>query len=348
MKKSAYLMIVLVTLLAMLAFPAPAFAQNGDGGEGKFVFGGSYILASNNTLSGSLAVLGGQAALEEGSQVNGDVLVIGGSLTINGRVNGNVAIIGTSLSLGPNALITGDVLTAGSTTPAFPDPRIQGDVVQAPQDFTIRLPNRLPITWGFPGSIDPVGRTLWSLLSAFVLAVIAMVAGLVIPKPVERVKETITGQPVVAGAVGLLTAIIYPALLLVLAITIILSPVSLLGILLLIAALVLGTVALGLELGTRLAAALHQDWSLPVAAGIGTFLLAVVAEMAGLIACLNIVAWMLITLFGVGGVIMSRFGTQVYSPAGSYRTPPTPPTPPAEPVEPPASLTGGSDQTPPA
>jgi hypothetical protein len=96
-----------------------------------------------------------------------------------------------------------------------------------------------------------------------------------------------------------------------------LIPVSLLGILALIIAGVFGWIALGLEVGKRLASLFKMEWPLAVAAGLGTFLLSLVVNGIGFIACIGWVAPFLVTIIGLGGVILTRFGTQNYPSLGT-------------------------------
>ena len=57
----------------------------------------------------------------------------------------------------------------------------------------------------------------------------------------------------------------------------------------------------------------EKDWPLPVAAGVGTFALALVVDSVGtFIYCVGWLVPALIGLFGIGGVILTRFGTQQY------------------------------------
>ena len=75
--------------------------------------------------------------------------------------------------------------------------------------------------------------------------------------------------------------------------TIILSPLSLLGMLLLAAAVVFGWVAINLEVGNRLAKLFKVNWSAPVAAGIGALIFNLVVFGLAMVPCLG---WALVSL----------------------------------------------------
>jgi len=122
--------------------------------------------------------------------------------------------------------------------------------------------------------------------------------------------RSVIAQPVAAGGLGLLTAFFGVTLIVVLAITICLSPVSLIGALVLGAAVILGWVALGLEVGRRLALAFKREWSDATQAGLGTLLLSFVVYAVGLIPCLGFIFGALLWMIGLGAVLLTRFGGQ--------------------------------------
>lgn len=337
MKTFTRISILFLMVLALLALPGSVLAQ--DGGDGKVVFGGTYRLESGQTLNGSLAVFGGEATVEENARVNGDVALSGGTLTVRGEINGNIVVLGGTIFLEDGAVVHGDVNTVGGTINRTPGAQIDGNIVDGPRSVNIDIPRRFNLPFSM-NPFQPLGQLASNLFSALVLAGIAMLVALFLPRPTERVTQTLVTQPVVSGAMGALTAIVFPPLMVILALTILLIPVSLLGIVLLVAALVFGWVAAGYEVGRRMASAFRQEWAMPVAAGAGSFTLGVVAAFAGIIPCLNVVVWVLVSLLGLGAVVMSFFGTRVYTPAGR------PPAPPAEPASPEAPLPPTSPASP--
>ena len=76
----------------------------------------------------------------------------------------------------------------------------------------------------------------------------------------------------------------------------------------------IGWVALGLDVGRRIAKALKMEWAPAISAGVGTFtLFFVFVGFRNLIPCLGVVPYFLIGLWGLGVVLLTRFGTQDYS-----------------------------------
>jgi hypothetical protein len=189
-----------------------------------------------------------------------------------------------------------------------------------------KAPSVTPRASGALELLGTVGKFFGNLLVWFALAGLAALIALFIPKPVEQVAKTITNAPILAGGMGLLTMIVAPALIILLVITIILSPVGLLGVMVLAIGLLFGWVAIGFEIGNRLAASFKGSWAPAVSAALGTLLLSVVAGLINYINCVGWMAGFIFCVIGLGGVVLSRYGTRIYS--GSELTPPMPPAPP--------------------
>ncbi len=324
---------LVIVFLLLAAWPQTASAQ-GPGGD-KFVLGGTYTLRSGETLAGDLFVFGGSAEVEDGATVEGNVVLMGGSLVIDGVVEENVSITGGSVSLGSSAVVEGDVNVAGGNLTRDPGAVVEGDVnLDRFAGGPIPLPGpniRIPQVWF---NFNPLWDSLWFMLRSFMWAALAILVVLFLPANVERTAQTATRQPLIAAGLGLLTVIVFPLLMLVLFITLIGIPAALIGILLLIVVWGFGVVSLGTEVGRRLAALLNQDWALPVSAGVGTLLFALVINGIGeFIPCVGWVVPLVAGALGIGAVMLTRFGTQPYPP--DY-VPPAP-YPSVPPTVPPAS-----------
>lgn len=359
--KYATRFILFIFLAVLIALALPSGAQAKDAADDKVIFGDTYTLSSGQTQNGNLAVLGGTATLEADSQVNGDVALMGGTLEINGTVSGNVSTLGGTLFLNDNAVIRGDVTMMGGTLHRSANARISGSLINGViRPFQLDFPN-WPLNINWPGGFrfTPIWNFFSSMFSSLLLAALAVFVVLLWPRPVDRVARSMVAQPAISGGLGLLTVVVTPALLILLAITIILIPLSLLGILVLGIGLLLGWIALGQEIGNRIAGMFKQQWNPALSAGLGTLVLNVVAYGINWIPCIGWLVVIIAALIGLGGVIVTRFGTQIYpaslAPAPAYAAPSYPAAPPAPaspsieptpgipPVEPPAS---GEDQNP--
>jgi hypothetical protein len=312
--------LVLSAIVAILAlvFPMTAMAAAGPG-DTKIILGSNYTLESGEVLDSDLLILGGNANLEEGSIVEGSVFVLGGNIDIAGEVEGDLGVLGGNVHLTSSAIVRGDVATLGGTVTRGPGSVIEGDITSS---FGIDIDSSIPSfptdfdfptmpTFSFP-RILPLWSVLWAVFRVFVLAALALLVVMFWPEPTRRIADAAITQPFAAGGLGLLTAIAGPVLLLVLLITILLAPLSVIGFILFVAAGVFGWIGLGFEVGRRIALAMKWELQDPAAAGLGTLLLSAVAGGIGFIPC---VGWLLVVLaasLGLGAVMLTRFGSMAY------------------------------------
>ena len=308
------LSVSLVMLVLLMALPVTAFA--GGQYDGRVVLGGNFVLESGEVLDGDLAVIGGQATLEAGSRVQGTVFLVGGNLVAYGEVTSDMAIIGGNANLGPSAVVGGDLVTFGGNVNRS-GARIEGEVISSdelnvPFDFDLTGNwDQIPFVYGGYGRSFQ-GRVLTYLFQSFMLAALAVLVLMFWPKQTQMVATTVVEQPVIAGAFGLLTTIVAPILFLLLIVTICFAVVGLVGGVVLVAAWVLGWIALGLEVGQRLAKAANQDWQPVIAGGMGTLIFSLVVNGIGFIPCVGWLAPFLLGAVGLGAVLMTRFGTRSY------------------------------------
>ncbi len=331
MKK--YLKITLLLCLVLVATLATSAFTASSPQDDKVVFGGSYTLSSGQNLNGNLVILGGAATLEQGSTVTGDVALVGGTLDADGNISGSLVIVGGTGHLGDHAIVDRDFVSVGGSLTRASGSQIKGEIMnydRAPLSLTIP---------GLPGEqlipVVPVYQSaslLWKVIYFFgavvFAAALAMLIALLWSKPTQRVANAIRVNPIGTGGFGCLTLIVAPGLLILIAITFILSPLSLLGLLLLLAAVLFGWTAINLEIGNRLAKLFKVNWSAPIAAGIGALAFNFVIFGLGWIPCFGWSLATLVVLFALGGVLITRFGTHDYPEA------PTPRPLPMRPVEP--------------
>jgi hypothetical protein len=287
----------------------------------ELVFGGSYTLDEGETLNSNLVVFGGSARLESGSQVNGDILLFGGSLNVGGTVAGDIVVFGGQVTLLASAVVRGDVSLVGGNLSQVPGAQVQGEVSEGtfgPVNFNFpegfRFGSYEGIPWQFFHTVrNPWVDALWFLFQSLIWALVAALVALIAPRPTGRVAMAAVSQPLASGGVGCLTVIVVPVVIIVMAITILCIPLSLLVALILAAAWVFGLIALGTEIGNRMATMFKREWPLPVAAGLGTFLLTVVTNGATrLVPCVFWILPLLVGVLGLGAVLLTRFGRHDY------------------------------------
>jgi hypothetical protein len=313
--------ILLFTVIIALFLPSPVLAK--EAFDDKVVFGGTFTLESGEIHNGSLVVFGGAVTIEKNSTVNGDVVLIGGTVQVSGEVNGGVVGIGGAVRLNEGADILGDLFTLGAALRRDEGTNVRGQVINGfdiadnlsiPEEST-ESETTTSETPRVTVDASPILDTIWFLFRLFMYAVIAVILMMFLPKHIDRISAAAVTQPVITSGAGLLTSVIAPFALVALTITIILIPVTLVSILLLFAAWLIGWISIGAELGRRIAELVKLDWAPAISAGVGTFLLFfVLGGFKELIPCIGLLPYFLISIWGLGAVILTRFGTQDYAP----------------------------------
>ena len=314
---------LLLCLVLVAALATSAFTASGPQDD-KVVFGGSYVLSSGETLNGNLVILGGAATLEQGSTVTGDTVLVGGTLDADGIITGTLAIVGGTAQLGDHAVVNRDVVSVGGSLTRAANSQIKGEVINfahAPLSLTIPGLSGEQIVPVVP--VVESASLMWKVIYFFGMVVftaaLAMLIALLWSKATQRVANAIIVNPIGTGGFGCLTLIVAPGLLVLVAITIILSPLSLLGFLLLLAAILFGWTAINLEVGNRLAKLFKMSWLAPIAAGIGALIFNFVVFGLAWIPCFGWALVTLVVLFALGGVLTTRFGTHDYPEAPAAR-----------------------------
>jgi len=254
------------------------------------------------TVNGSVATFGGTVYVY--GDMNGDIAAFGGDIFLEDgcHVTGNVAGFGGSVKRAEGATLEGEeavfggqllswLLSLDRSEPAAPEPE-----------------RRQPADWG-PWIAGNVGALVLTLLIA-----------LIFPNATRTVADVIAEQPGSAAAHGAVTLLLAVLVCVVLAITCVglLAVRLVLG---LVGALdVLGIVAVNLIVGRKTARALN--WTVGSVLGlaiIGALVLRLVAaaRLAPLLGMIAGVVAVAVVVFGVGGAVMSRFGTD---PTGTFIT----------------------------
>jgi hypothetical protein len=315
--KSILRTLVVLCALVALAIPRLALAQ-GSTPEDRTVLGGSYTLAAGEALN-SLDVVGGEVVLLNGSRVE-QVYLYGGRLTVRGAVQGDIHAYGGELILADTATIAGDVNVFGGSLDRAVGAKVAGQVsTSLLTPFNFRLPHIRSPLWTVSGTTadEFFGRIWWLGFQTIGLTALAVLVVLFAPKLVEQAGDAAISRPWEAGGLGLLIAIVTPPLLVGFAITIIGIPVMFALAVLAGVLLTFGWIALGLEVGKRLARTLNVNWSLITDAGLGTLLLSLVANSISFTPCVGWIVPTVIGFVGMGGVMLTIFNTRPYTPSVS-------------------------------
>jgi hypothetical protein len=318
-----------------LGWPArPALAANCA--DDQRVMGNSYVLAAGETLDRNLIVLGGSATISEGAVLHCALVVVGGNADVAGTVEGDVTAFGGNVTVRSTGVLTGDLTRVGGVidceagATGCSSTEASGlNVGSGPWHVSENAYLNSVLAW--------YQHIFQTFVTALVLGLLALLVVVFWPEQAGRVSAAVTSAPAAAGGLGLLTLVAVPVLLVVATVTICLIPVAFVGAVIFAAAIVLGWIALGYIVGTRLTAYLRlREISPAVAAGFGTAGLWLLSSALGGIPCIGWVAGVVLSAVGLGAVTLTRFGTQPYLPR-MYPPmhPPSAPTPP-DVEEPPA------------
>ena len=143
------------------------------------------------------------------------------------------------------------------------------------------------------------------------LMALGVVLALIVPRQMAQVGQTVSQMSLASAGIGLLTLLVLLVMVPILVITCIGIPVVILLAIAFVAAVLLGRVTIGTLVGRRLLKALQVQESQPlleVAVGVGLI------ELLMAVPCLGGVLGAIISLAGLGAVVLTRFGTMRYPP----------------------------------
>lgn len=341
--KRLRLYVCLAVIAISLVFPGAAFASDGRVPlyDDQVVLGGTYTLDAGDELDGSLIVIGGVVKLEPESTVQGDVLVFGGNVTVEGRVRQNLVAVGGVVVLTENAEIFGDLIAPATVVRRDAGAQVYGQVIADTEGLDIEMPEipdvpdvpELPEVREpdfFDTYVDSVSRVLrpitdfiGALIGSFALAAVAVLVRMVMPRHTEKVSDVVQNQPVSAGGLGILTGILAVPVMVITTITIILIPATLVIAVALVIGLFFGLVAVGTEIGRRMAEGLNVTWKRPLQTAIGNFAIVFLISIFNLAHWdwLATLLWIILGGIGLGAVMMTRFGTRVYQGTAAQTAP---------------------------
>lgn len=257
-------------------------------------FGAATVVDTNQVICGDLTSFGGIVAIN--GELQGDVVTFGGKVVIAGTVNGNVDIYGGTVTLQSGSHVYGDLnLYAGGCT-RDSGAEVDGNTIDHSRHIgplfsgsgEFRFPFWPILTWGALGLL-----LIWLL-----------------PEHVMFVRTTVTSKPRRSLIIGLLSALLALPVLVVLIALIITIPLAIIVALALIVAWAFGTVAVGWLVGdyvVRMVAPHYNTRPIQVVVGLTVLMLAGSLPYVGY--------WISIGagLLGLGAVLLSRFGTRLYS-----------------------------------
>lgn len=277
-------------LIPMLLLSLLLMAADGaDSGSARLLLSGDHRLATTRE-----AVIIGDATVTigEDARLDGPVYVIGGTTRIDGAVNARVTQVSGTVTVGAGASI--DELRHISGRRAVSD---AADVTRRTSVVTAADPS--PARTAIPLALLTVAL---SLLGARLVHTRR--------RNVDTVVTALAHHPVVTVTVGTLLMLTAVSLFVFMAFTLVLLPVSLLGVATGLAVTALGIVAWGRRVGRRLPL---QRPGVATAAGVTAVVVGL--TLAGTIPLVGDILVGFVLLSGVGAVVITYLGFSAFRPA---------------------------------
>lgn len=210
-----------------------------SGQPGEIVrVGGDILLGPDDEAGDTVAVLGsivaealirgdvvavmGDVTLNGGS--DGDVVAILGNVTVNGPVRGSVVSVLGSVQLGPEAEVEQEIVTVGGSLQRAPGAVVRGQVVQLPflpgggfKFDGLRAWVQECLMYGRPLAIGENLGWVWMLTLSFF--VFYLLLTLLFGRAMSRTAEALEQAPGMTILTALLTLLLTPVLLVLLAFT---------------------------------------------------------------------------------------------------------------------------------
>lgn len=285
------------------------------GKEGRYQV--TLITEGNHTLSGTtfgdLVIVGGDAILESGATLEGSAHLLAGQLRVDGEIRGDVSLMGGELALGPEAHIAGDLNVGTGQLSGLDQDAVDGKVntgsgMQLPDKPTAQPQN-------------PAGTLLRWLISGLVLGLVAAAMERYLPRPVSHISEAALRHLPVSLSMGILVGITGLSLLVLLAYSILLIPVALLGLAILGLSVIYGWLACGIALGRwfreHLKIGVGPYWAIFGSTFIFVLFLNVMTAIPGIGGIFGI----MVAAIGLGSVFLTRFGLRRFIPESAIPCP---------------------------
>lgn len=253
------------------------------------------VAGSQEVETGSEAVIvaDGTATVPEGRTVETALYVIGGTAEVEGTVEGRVVQLAGEVRVGPDARVTGVYRVLGGSRSVAPGAAVPVDVVAEP--LTQRR--------------SPAEAAGLFALQALGLAALGFLAGRRLSGLLDNVAHSTRHHPAVSATVGVLTTVTLLSVLVFMAFTLVLIPVTLFG--LFVGALVFlyAYVAVGYLVGRRLVPGRPG-----LATAAGTVLFLVASELLGFVPVVGGLVPLLVLVTAVGASFVTYFGLRRFEP----------------------------------
>ena len=245
------------------------------------------------TDADAVIVADGTVTVPEDTRSTTSLYVIGGTVRIDGTLDGRLVQFAGNVTAAPAGAVTERYQVFGGTHDVAGDAAVDPEVAAE------------PVT----RERSPAESVVVFLLQAVVLAVVSFVVGRRYTALLSNVSHSIRHHPVVSGTVGILTIVTLLALFVFMAFTIVLIPVSLLGLLGGALVYLYAYVSVGFLLGRRAT----TDRPGAATAG-GTVLFLVVSRLLSVVPVVGALLPVVVLVVAIGAVFITYFGLREFQP----------------------------------
>lgn len=265
---------------------------------GLFFFSVSTVSAD----SSNIVKIGSDVTIEEGTKVR-NVLAIGGQITIDGVVDNHIVAIGGSVVLTGKAVVGGSVFCIGGIIVKGRGAEVYGNLTEInADDISAAIANALSEEWegwSWIFAIISISIFLGVLLLTFLTVFL-------IPKPIRLISSAIKEKPLkvtVWGLAGLVLIVPLAVLLAISVVGIVLIPLEMTIVL---CAVLVGFIAVSQLVGRKLFTVLKRHDQSMVRETIWGL---IILWLIGWIPYVGWIVKMCAIIIGLGGVLLTRFGT---------------------------------------
>src|SRR6266700_897633 len=250
------------------------------------------VIGSKEIVCGDVTSFGGSVAVQ--GELHGNLTAFNSNTLLAGQIFGNLTLFGGTIALNGIEQIHGHITLYGTRELNAQSKQLEG-TIDHEQNRSI------------PGRMGEFTFPFWSLV---VWTILGIALSSLLPEHVMFVRTTVTTKTRRSIIIGLLSIVLAPAVLAVLVALILPIPLALILGLGLIAAWILGTVAISWTIGDYILRAVAPKYN--------TRLIDVVVGLTVLVLVGSIpyIGWLIsigVGLLGLGAVFLSRFGTRLYS-----------------------------------
>lgn len=264
----------------------------------------------------SIVVVGGSLRMD--GEVLRDVVVVAGEVVVNGPIEGDLVVVAGPVTAGPKTEVDGDAVFVGSAANLNDEAQFHRGYKRVP------APDLSPVFRGMQAFVTegvmkarplpPGVRWVWFVHLAFFLAILGI--ALLFPGAVAAGTVAIEQRPIVSLLTGVLTAILFLPVFVLLAATVIGIPVMIIG---LVGALMFGKASVMQFIGQGMGRSLRL--SALESSVLAVFVGALILTLLYITPVLGFVAWALATTLGLGAAMVAI--------ANALSNRPTEPTPTA-------------------